>query len=584
MIIEKINSPKDLKSLTTKELTILCDEIREVLLTKLSEHGGHIASNLGIVELTAALHYVFNSPIDKIVFDVSHQSYVHKILTGRKEAFLEKDKYDDVSGYSAPSESEHDLFILGHTSTSLSLACGLAKARDLKGEKYNIIAVIGDGSLSGGEAYEGLNNIAQSDTNTIVIVNDNEMSIAENHGGLYQNLQDLRESNGKCEYNFFKALGLEYHYIEEGNDVAKLISALSEIKDSKKPVVLHVHTLKGKGYNYAEKDKEKWHWGLPFDLKTGESKVQVPVDYNELTANYLLKKIKQDSNVVVITSGTPSASAFTKKRREEAGAQFVDVGIAEEHAIAYASGISKNGAKAIYPVYSSFVQRTYDQISQDLCINNSPAVLIIFAGSVYGLNDVTHLGLYDIAMMSNIPNLVYLAPTCKEEYFAMLDYAISQKEHPIAIKVPGGGVISRKIAECDYSKTNKFEITHQGEKVAILALGAFYHLGEQILDELSKHGLNATLVNPKFITGIDKELLEKLKSNHELVITIEDGILEGGFGEKIASFYGTSKILVKNYGIKKSFPDRFVAEELLRENGISLEQITADILTLLNIK
>ena len=584
MIIEKINSPKDLKSLTTKELTILCDEIREVLLTKLSEHGGHIASNLGIVELTAALHYVFNSPIDKIVFDVSHQSYVHKILTGRKEAFLEKDKYDDVSGYSAPSESEHDLFILGHTSTSLSLACGLAKARDLKGEKYNIIAVIGDGSLSGGEAYEGLNNIAQSDTNTIVIVNDNEMSIAENHGGLYQNLQDLRESNGKCEYNFFKALGLEYHYIEEGNDVAKLISALSEIKDSKKPVVLHVHTLKGKGYNYAEKDKEKWHWGLPFDLKTGESKVQVPVDYNELTANYLLKKIKQDSNVVVITSGTPSASAFTKKRREEAGAQFVDVGIAEEHAIAYASGISKNGAKAIYPVYSSFVQRTYDQISQDLCINNSPAVLIIFAGSVYGLNDVTHLGLYDIAMMSNIPNLVYLAPTCKEEYFAMLDYAISQREHPIAIKVPGGGVISREIAECDYSKANKFEITHQGEKVAILALGTFYHFGEQILDELSKYGLNATLINPKFITGIDKELLEKLKSNHELVITIEDGILEGGFGEKIASFYGTSKILVKNYGIKKSFPDRFVAEELLRENGISLEQITADILTLLNIK
>ncbi len=584
MIIEKINSPKDLKSLTTKELTILCDEIRGVLLAKLSEHGGHIASNLGIVELTTALHYVFNSPIDKIVFDVSHQSYVHKILTGRKEAFLEKDKYDDVSGYSAPSESEHDLFILGHTSTSLSLACGLAKARDLKGEKYNIIAVIGDGSLSGGEAYEGLNNIAQSDTNTIVIVNDNEMSIAENHGGLYQNLQDLRESNGKCEYNFFKALGLEYHYIEEGNDVAKLMSALSEIKDSKKPVVLHVHTLKGKGYNYAEKDKEKWHWGLPFDLKTGESKVQVPVDYNELTANYLLKKIKQDSNVVVITSGTPSASAFTKKRREAAGAQFVDVGIAEEHAIAYASGISKNGAKAIYPVYSSFVQRTYDQISQDLCINNSPAVLIIFAGSVYGLNDVTHLGLYDITMMSNIPNLVYLAPTCKEEYFAMLDYAISQKEHPIAIKVPGGGVISREIAECDYSKINKFEITHQGEKVAILALGTFYHLGEQILDELSKYGLNATLINPKFITGIDKELLEKLKSNHELVITIEDGILEGGFGEKIASFYGTSKILVKNYGIKKSFPDRFVAEELLRENGISLEQITADILTLLNIK
>ena len=584
MIIEKINSPKDLKSLTTKELTILCDEIRGVLLAKLSEHGGHIASNLGIVELTTALHYVFNSPIDKIVFDVSHQSYVHKILTGRKEAFLEKDKYDDVSGYSAPSESEHDLFILGHTSTSLSLACGLAKARDLKGEKYNIIAVIGDGSLSGGEAYEGLNNIAQSDTNTIVIVNDNEMSIAENHGGLYQNLQALRESNGECECNFFKALGLEYHYIEEGNDVAKLISALSEIKDSKKPVVLHVHTLKGKGYNYAEKDKEKWHWGLPFDLKTGESKVQVPVDYNELTANYLLKKIKQDSNVVVITSGTPSASAFIKERREEAGVQFVDVGIAEEHAIAYASGISKNGAKAVYPVYSSFVQRTYDQISQDLCINNSPAVLIIFAGSVYGLNDVTHLGLYDIAMMSNIPNLVYLAPTCKEEYFAMLDYAISQKEHPIAIKVPGGGVISREIAECDYSKINKFEITHQGEKVAILALGTFYHLGEQILDELSKYGLNATLINPKFITGIDKELLEKLKSNHELVITIEDGILEGGFGEKIASFYGTSKILVKNYGIKKSFPDRFVAEELLRENGISLEQITADILTLLNIK
>lgn len=579
MYLEKIASPDDVKKLNVEELEKLSEEIRENLLKKLSEHGGHIGPNLGIVEVTVALHYVFNSPKDKIVYDVSHQSYVHKMLTGRKDAFMNPKKYDDVSGYSNPEESKHDFFEIGHTSTSISLACGLAKARDLKEEKGNIIALIGDGSLSGGEAYEGLNNVAEQGTNMIVIVNDNDMSIAENHGGLYKNLRELRETEGKASCNFFKAMGFDYHYVKNGHDFNELIETFNKVKDTDHPVVLHIHTIKGKGFKPAELHKEQWHWGMPFELATGEPKFSMDgEDFGNLTAEYLLKKMEEDKKVVAITSGTPTVFGFTEDRRKKAKKQFVDVGIAEEHAVALASGIAKNGGTPVYGVYSTFIQRTYDQLSQDLCINKNPAVILVFAASVYGMNDVTHLGLFDIPMMSNIPNLVYLAPTCKEEYFKILDFAMTQKENPVAIRVPGMGVVSRGIEDnTDYSKLNKFEITKKGKDVAIIALGDFYSLGEEVLNTLSKEGIEATLINPKFITGLDENLLDELKKDHKLVITLEDGILEGGFGEKIASYYGTESMKVKNYGIKKSFPDRYVAEELLKENGITVENITKDI-------
>ncbi|MDR3595612.1 1-deoxy-D-xylulose-5-phosphate synthase [Clostridium sp.] len=585
MYLENINSPKDVKKLSTNEMKYLSAEIRQVLLKKLSEHGGHIGPNLGIVELTVALHHVFNSPKDKIVYDVSHQSYVHKILTGRKDSFIDSKKYDEVSGYSNPEESEHDFFNIGHTSTSISLACGLAKARDLKNENDNIIAIIGDGSLSGGEAYEGLNNSAEAGTNMIIIVNDNDMSIAENHGGLYKNLKELRDTEGRCECNFFKAMGLDYYYVQDGHNFEQLISVFNKVKDTTHPVVVHVHTIKGKGFDYAEKNKEQWHWGMPFVLETGESKFGVGdgEDYGNLTANYLLNAMKEDPTVVALTSGTPFVLGFGLERRKQAGKQFVDVGIAEEHAVALASGIAANGGKPVYGVYSTFLQRTYDQLSQDLCINSNPAVLLVNAASVYGMNDVTHLGLYDIGMMSNIPNMVYLAPTCKEEYFAMLEWGINQQDHPLGIRVPAMGVITSGVEDkTDYSKLNKYQVTKTGKDVAVIALGDFYQLGESVITKLSKENdIEATLINPKYITGIDEELLESLKKEHKLVITLEDGILDGGFGEKIARYYGPSDMKVLNYGIKKELLDRYVPEELMKKNRLTDDQMVEDIMNIL---
>ncbi len=581
MFLEKINSPADVKKLSFEQLQTLSGEIRKTLLKKLSEHGGHIGPNLGMVEMTVALHYVFHSPTDKIVYDVSHQSYTHKMLTGRKEAFLNPAEYDDVSGFTNPHESQHDCFEIGHTSTSISLACGLAKVRDLKGERYNVIALIGDGSLSGGEAYEGLNNAAEAGTNMIIIVNDNGMSIAENHGGLYQNLKELRESNGTCACNFFKAMGLEYCYLDDGHDIQKLVETFQAVQNSEKPVVVHIHTTKGKGFAPAEMDKESWHWGMPFELATGKPKFSFSgPSYEDLTAEYLLEKMKQDSTVAAITSGTPGVFGFNQARRKEAGSQFIDVGIAEEHAVALASGMAADGGKPVYGVYGTFLQRTYDQLSQDLCINNNPAVLLVFAASAYGMTDITHLGIYDIAMISNIPNLVYLAPTSKEEYFAMLEWGIAQQEHPVAIRVPATGVRESGTADTtDYSQLNKYQVTRKGQDAAILALGDFYELGKKAADILEKeHHIKATLINPKFITGLDTDLLDSLKANHRMVVTLEDGILEGGFGEKIASYYGLADMKVKNFGFKKSFPDRYVPDELLKENGITVEQIVKTIL------
>lgn len=580
MYLEKINSPADVKKLTVDEMTALAGEMRKALLFRLSKHGGHFGPNFGMVEATIAMHYVFESPKDKIVFDVSHQSYPHKMLTGRKDSYLDADKFDDISGYTNPEESEHDFFTVGHTSTSVSLASGLAKARDLKDEEGNVIAVIGDGSLSGGEALEGIDFAGEMDTNFIIVVNDNDMSIAENHGGMYRNLKLLRDTEGKAECNLFKAMGLDYVFVKDGNDISSLIKAFEEVKDSKKPVVVHIVTQKGKGYAPAEKDKETWHWHMPFDPETGKSLFDFEgEDYGTVTCNYLLEKMQADKSVCAITSATPAVFGFTPDVRKKAGKQFMDVGIAEEHAMALASGIAKNGGKPFYGVYSSFLQRTYDQLSQDVCINKSPVTIAVFAASVYGMSDVTHLGIYDIPMISNIPELVYLAPVTKEEYLAMLDWSLEQNEHPVAIRVPASLDSDGKPFTKDLSKLNKYEMTQKGSQVAVIALGSFYGIGVEaakLIEE--KTGVKATVINPCYITGIDKKMLESLKADHKTVITLEDGVLEGGFGEKIARFYGDSHVKTLCFGLEKKFYDRYDPAEVLKENHLTPEQIAEDVI------
>lgn len=580
MYIENINSPADVKKLNIMQLNVLAEEMRHALLTRASKHGGHFGPNFGMVEAIIAMHYVFDSPKDKIVFDVSHQCYPHKMLTGRKDAYLYEEHYDDVSGYTNPDESEHDFFTVGHTSTSISLACGLAKARDLNGEDGNVIAVIGDGSLSGGEALEGLDFASELNSNMIIVANDNDMSIAENHGGLYGNLKLLRETNGQAECNLFKAMNLDYIYVDKGNDIASLIEAFEKVEDTKKAVVVHINTLKGKGYAPAEQNKEKWHWHMPFDIATGESlfKDEEP-DFSDASLEYLLKKMDEDKSVVAITAGTPTVMGFTADMRAKAGKQFVDVGIAEETAVALASGIAANGGKPVFGVYSSFIQRAYDQITQDVCINGNAVTFAVFAGSVYGMNDVTHLGLQDIPMLNSIPGLVYLAPVTKEDYIAMLDWSLTQNEYPVAIKVPGGRMVSTGTPVTkDFSKLGTYEVTKKGSRVAILGLGTFYETAVKAADILkTSHGIDATVINPYYISGIDADTLNELKEDHAVVATLEDGYLEGGFGAKIAAYYGSSDMKVLNFGIKKEFIDRYDVAEVLKDNHLTPEQIAEDI-------
>lgn len=575
-ILEQVNSPADIKKLSITELEQLAQEIRNVIIKKVNTTGGHMGPNLGVVEATIALHYVFNSPKDKLIFDVSHQCYTHKCLTGRKESFINPETYLKYSGYTNPAESEHDLFVVGHTSTSVSLATGVAKARDLKGETHNVIALIGDGSLSGGEAFEGLDNAADLKSNMIILINDNEMSIAENHGGLYSNLKELRETKGKAECNFFKSLGFDYLYLENGHDLNELIQTFQKVKDIDHPVVIHMHTIKGKGLPQAEECKEKFHWIMPGLL---DNKPQMPQkeSYAEMTKEYILDKTNKDKSVITISAATPGAYGFTPDFRAKLGKQYTDVGIAEEHGIAYASAMAKSGAKPIFPILSSFVQRTYDQLSQDLCLNNSPATLLIHWGGISNA-DMTHLGCFDIPLISNIPNMVYLAPTCKEEYLAMLDWSVEQTEHPVAIRVPFSNyVISNKNYASDYSILNKYLVEEKGENIAIIGLGDFFELGKQVMELLKANDINATLINPRYITGIDEELLNELELNHKIVITLENGVLDGGFGEKISRFYGNSKMKVLNYGAKKEFFDRVPLNELYKRYHLTPELIVKDI-------
>lgn len=584
MYLEHIDSPEDVKRLDAEGRKALAQEMRDALLMRASRHGGHFGPNFGFVEATIALHAVFDSPRDHIVWDVSHQTYPHKMLTGRKEAYLDAEHYDDVSGYSNPHESDHDLFEVGHTSTSVSLALGLAKARDLAGGTENIIAVIGDGSLSGGEALEGLDVAGELGSNFIIVFNDNQMSIAENHGGMYAGLEKLRRTGGTASDNLFRAMGLDYLYVEEGNDTEALIEAFSKVKDSDHPVVVHVNTVKGKGYAPAEADKESWHWHGPFDIATGEGPARRGETYGSLTGAYLEERSKTDPALLVVASAVPAALGMNPERRRRMGAHYIDVGIAEETAVALASGAATRGANVVWGTEATFIQRTYDQLSQDLAINNSPATIIGEDGSVWGMNDITHAAFCSIPMIANIPGIVYLAPANAEEYLAMLAWSLDQHEHPVYIAAPGGPVVhTAGEVRRDYSDTERYEVVRRGSKVAVLALGDFFAVGEQLVDALhEKAGIDATLINPHFASGLDRSLLDELACTHELVVTLEDGILDGGFGQRVAGYLGTSGIRATNYGFPKAKYDRFDAAELMRGAHLVPEQLLADVQELLS--
>ena len=578
--LSTINGPSDLKQLPLEALPILAEEIRQALMFKISRTGGHFGPNFGIVEATIALHYVFNSPEDKFIFDVSHQCYPHKILTGRKEAYLNPDLFNEVTGYTEPKESPHDFFTIGHTSTSVSIACGMAKARDLQGREENIIAIIGDGSMSGGEAYEGLECAARLGSNFIVLLNDNQMSIADVNGGLYPHLRELRDSKGAAANNIFKALGFEYVFVEDGHNTTSLVQAFQAVKDTDHPTLVHICTTKGKGYALAEMNKEDWHWFPPFHEETGEKRRKMSGEnYDDLVGDYLLAKMAEDPAVIALAAAVPATIGFNKERRSKAGRQFVDVDIAEEHMLSMAAGLAKNGAKPIVATFSTFYQRAYDQIAQDICINRCPVTMLIRNGSIWAGNDVTHLGWFDMALFSNIPNLVFLCPTNCEEYFAMLDWSIEQKGHPVAIRIPRNGVHhTQGEVEHDYSRLNCFKVTQAGSSAAILALGDFYQLGEELaLAVKEKLGFTPTLINPRYASGVDEALLNELIGNHQVALTLEDGILDGGFGQKVASFYGDKPIKVLNYGLKKEFLDGYNASQVLEAYGITIPNMVDSI-------
>lgn len=583
MYLEHIMSPDDVRALPASALPTLCQEIRDAVITSSAAVGGHLGSNLAVVELTVALHRVFRTPHDKLVFDVSHQTYPHKMLTGRAQAFLEPEHFEDVSGFSSPRESEHDLFSMGHTSTSVSLACGLAKARDLAGEKYDVVAVIGDGSLSGGLAFEGLDNAAELGSGLIIVVNDNEWSIAPNHGGIYRNLAELRASGGAAERNVFTALGLDYRYLEDGHDVAALEAALSELRGCDHPVVLHVHTEKGRGYAPAAADPESWHHAAPFDVATGTpAPARAGQTYAQLTGALLAERMAADPSLVAVSAATPYIMGFTPELRARAGKQFVDVGIAEGHAVTYVTGLARGGAHPVLGVYATFLQRAYDELWHDLCLNAAPAVLLVYGASAFGNTDATHLGFFDIPMLGALPGLPYLAPTCREEYLSMLQWALSYREGPVAIRVPAAGVTSRTGLAPAGSYLDGWEVAREGSEVAVLALGDAFPLGERVVDELAARGVDATLVNPRRATDVDRDLLEGLSEDHRVVVTLEDGVLEGGFGERCARVLAARQdVRTLCYGLPRAFPDRYDPAELLASCRMTPEAVCDDVMAAL---
>ncbi|MCG0790203.1 MAG: 1-deoxy-D-xylulose-5-phosphate synthase [Lactiplantibacillus plantarum] len=573
-ILARIDQPADLKQLSLPELTQLASELRHVLLNKVSQTGGHVGPNLGVVELTIAFHTIFNSPVDKVVWDVSHQSYTHKILTGRKQAWLDPAHYNDVSGYTAPEESPHDYFNIGHTSTSIALATGMAVARDLEGKTGNVMAVIGDGSLSGGLALEGLNIAATLKSNLIILVNDNGMAIAEDHGGIYQNLRELRETNGTSSHNLFKDFGLDYRYVDDGNDLETMLTTFKEIKDVDHPIVLHVHTEKGHGYQPAITNKEAFHWHVPFDLATSQTlHPNTKETYTDVIHATLADELAAKTPITAITAAVPGTYDLKRFARQYPDRYF-DVGIAEQESITFAAGQAQQGLRPIVFHSGTFLQRAYDQLSHDLGINKLP-VTIMVAGGRINAGDPTHQGIFDVAMLSNIPNLTYLAPTTKEELQAMMHWALHQNNGPVAIRVPSNDVQSVPLAP-DFDAT-KMHTLHAGQQVALLGVGSLLPLATAVQQQLAEQHIDATLIDPRDISDPDTTTLANLKADHQLVVTVEEASLSGGFGEKVSRYYGNSAMHVLNFGAAKRFNDRETTNELRHEFKLTPDQIVTAI-------
>ena len=580
MDFTKLRAPSDIKNFSDDETSELAKFCREMILKRTSTFGGHVGPDLGVVEATIALCKVFDFPKDKIVWDVSHQDDVWKMLTGRMEAFTKPEPYSVISQYTNPKEApEYDLFHGGHTSPSISLALGLARARKLKEEKFNVIAFIGDGSLSGGEAFEGLNEAAVLRDNFIVVVNDNQMSIPHDHGGLYKHLRDLRESNGNLANNYFKSLGYDYYYVADGNSLRQLEETFKKVRDCSWPTVVHINTQKGEGYSPAEADREEFHYMPPYFLATGTPKnAGGGIDAAAVTRDFLLQKCKTTPELLIITTSTPEIFGFMSKERHEANRHYLDLCICEQTGVSVLSGAAKGGAKPIYPVEATFLQRAIDQMIEDLSLDMLPGVVVTFGCGAYGIPDATHLGFWDIPLLTNFPNLVYLAPTGLKEYLAMLEWSLSQRQWPVAVRVPNGPIEdAEEQPDAEYSSLNQFKMIRKGSDVAIIAAGNFYGRGKSAADLLKKDGLSPTLINPRFVSGIDENMLADLEKSHRLVITLEDGCIEGGFGAKVSQFYGLRPMKVMNRGLRKKFVDRYDIDKLLSEYRLNPEQIAEDI-------
>lgn len=574
-ILDKVNAPADLKKLSAAELTELAQDVRGAVLNKVSQIGGHTGPNLGVVELTIALHKVFQSPVDKFVWDVSHQTYPHKILTGRKHGFQEG-HFHDITGYTSQYESEHDFFTVGHTSTSVANAMGLAKARDLTAQKGNIIAILGDGSLSGGLALEAISNAGAYDKNFILILNDNQMSIAENQGGIYKGLAELRATDGQSPNNLFKAFGLDYKYLADGNNLEALISLFEEVKDINHPIVLHINTEKGHGYQPAVDMKEAFHWRSPFNLADASLKnISSAKNYTRIILDYMEEKVAEGMPLLAVNGGIPMVNNL-KEFAEKHPENYIDAGIAEQYVTTFGGAVAAGGARAMIFHNSTFMQRAYDQFLHDLAINKEPAVVIVKSASISG-SDKTHQGSFAIGMLSNIPDLVYLAPTSEEELVAMLDWALTQKDHPVVLQIPEHGVENRSTVRTDFSKA-QYEIVRKGEEVAILALGGLFSHGQKVVEELERLKIKATLVNPMFVVELDKKTLKELTGDHKVFVTIEDGVLDGGFGQKVAGYLGQFGVKTLNFGAKKEFNDSVAMDELYDRYHLTPELMIADIL------
>lgn len=572
-LLNQIHGPQDVKQLDLAQMKQLASEIRTLILEKDAVLGGHLGPDLGIVEATIAYHYVFNAPKDKMVWDVSHQTYPHKMLTGRALAWLDPEHYEDVTPYSNPDESPYDYYAVGHTSTSIALATGMARARDLMGGKENIMALIGDGSMTGGLAYEGLNNAAIEKHNLVVVVNDNQMSIDDNVGGLVTALKKSRDSNGQTPENPFTAMGFDYRYVADGNDIEDMIAAFEAVKDVDHPILLHINTLKGKGYEPAIKDEANHHWVLPFDLKTDKTTVPAPDGPTaaSVALDEVIKRIKNDEKVLAINAAIPGSFGLDKIKQNYPE-NYVDVGIAEQESVAFAAGAVKEGAVPVLFESSTFLQRAFDQLSHDVAANDLPVVMLVAGGGISS-NSKTHLGIFDQVMVGNLPNWIYLAPTTLNEEKAMLNWAINQRKHPVAIKIPTKPVPMGEEVSADFDKI-KYQVK-PGKDVAILALGDFYTLGQEVAEKL-----NATLINPVSANILDKDSLDKLAKEHELIVTLEDNSLDGGFGQKVASYLGTNKVL--NFGQRCEYTDQVPLKQIYQDNHLTSEQIIADIKVNLN--